>query len=601
MRKNNAVFELLKAQVLSQKRLFAIGILCAILISATSLSPVLAGKLLVNSMTTKNRSGINLAILILVGSYVLRWFFSYGQTVAFAEAGQRITLQLRQQIYRHLQSLPMGYFNRQRTGSLMSTMTNDVPILQSAVSGLKDVAPAPFTAIGGLALAYHTSHPLFWASLLALPFMAITIDRLNRKIKKITADTQDKVADVNVLMEETLSGIRVTQSFSAEEHEIARFEKANIAAKDLTMKSVRQQAMLKPTIDVIGAFGVGAALWYGGALMMGKHFSIGDLVAFVVAMNQVAVGLSGVGAGKSTWEQSQGAGERIIKSVLSVDPEIKDAPNATELGVIEGKIEFKDVSFSYKADTPVLRNVNFTMNPGEVVAVVGASGAGKSTLADLIPRFYDPTGGAILVDGLDLRTVTLQSLRRHIGIVPQETVLFGGTIRDNIVYGDQNATDAMVEAAARAANAYSFISDPKMLPDGYGTIVGERGKQLSGGQRQRIAIARALLKNPRILILDEATSNLDPESEVLVQEALKELMHGRTTLVIAHRLSTIINAHKILVMQNGRVVEHGTHGELIKIGGVYAQLYETQFRWEEASPLSGDEPDKATVEPIIAS
>jgi subfamily B ATP-binding cassette protein MsbA len=586
MSKSNAVFELLKRQVRSQKSLFALGITCALLVSATSLAPALAGKFLMDSMTTKNRAGINMAILILVGSYTIRWFFAYGQMVAFAEAGQRITLQLRQEIYRHLQSLSMGFFNRQRTGALMSTMTNDVPILQSAVSGLKDVAPAPFTAIGGLILAYTTSPALFWASLLALPGMAISINRLNRQIKSITADTQDKVADVNVMMEETLSGIRVIQSFSAENHEIARFDRENIAAKNLFMKSIRRQAMLKPTIDVIGALGVGAALWYGGALILSGHFTVGDLTKFVIAMNQVAVGLSGLGSGKATWEQSQGAGERIIKNVLSIESDIKDAPNATPLGDIAGKIEFEKVSFSYNADTPVLREVSFTMNPGEVVAVVGASGAGKSTLADLIPRFYDPTGGAVLVDGHDLRGVALQSLRKHIGIVPQETVLFGGTIRDNIVYGDPTATDEMVEQAARAANAHDFIMDPRMLPDGYNTIVGERGKQLSGGQRQRIAIARALLKNPRILILDEATSSLDAASEILVQEALDELMQGRTTLVIAHRLSTIINANKILVMQNGRVVEQGTHADLIKVpGGIYAGLYETQFRWEEPKTL----------------
>lgn len=582
MSKSRAVYELLKKQVLAQKSLFALGILCSLLVSATSLAPAVVAKFLINSMASRNRAGIDLAILVLVGSYSIRWFFVYGQTVAFAEAGQRIQLQLRQQIYRHLQGLSMGFFNRQRTGALMSTITNDVPILQAAVSGLKDVAPAPFTAVGGLYLAYTTSHLLFWASLLAVPGMALAINRLNRQIKEITADTQDKVADVNVMMEETLSGIRVIQSFSAETHEISRFERKNVAAKNLFMKSVRRQAMLKPTIDVIGAFGVGAALWLGGALIVSGQITVGDLMKFVIAMNQVAVGLSGLGAGLSTWEQSKGAGERIINNVLDIESDIKDCPGAVDLGDISGKIEFENVDFAYNLDTPVLRNVSFTMNPGEVVAVVGASGAGKSTLADLIPRFYDPCDGSILVDGHDLRQVNLQSLRKHIGIVPQETMLFGGTIRDNIVYGDPSATDEMVENAARAANAHHFISDPRMLPDGYNTIVGERGKQLSGGQRQRIAIARALLKNPRILILDEATSSLDAASEILVQEALDELMQGRTTLVIAHRLSTIINADKILVMQNGRIVEQGTHADLIKLsGGIYAQLYETQFRWEE--------------------
>jgi len=587
MSKSNAVFELLKQQVLSQRKLFGLGILCSILVSATSLGPAIAGYYLVQAMTTRNHAALNMAILALVGLYTIRWLFVYGQMVAFAEAGQRINLQLRSTIYRHLQSLPMGFFNRQRTGALMSTMTNDVPILQAAVTGLKDVAPAPFTAIGAIVIAWNTSPQLTVAALVTLPLMAYAINHLNRTIKRITADTQDKVSDVNVIMEETLSGMRVIQSFSAENHEIDRFERENIKVKDLFMKSVRQQAMLKPTIDVIGIVGVSLALWYGGSLIISGAFSIAALVKFVYAMNNVAVGLSGIGAAKSTWEQAQGAGERVIKNVLSVESEICDRPNATQLDHVQGRIEFKNVSFSYTEEAPVLRDVDFTMNPGEVVAVVGASGAGKSTLADLIPRFYDPNAGAIFVDGHDLRSVSLKSLRKHIAIVPQETVLFGGTIRDNIVYGDQGASDAMVEAAARAANAHEFIMDPRTLPDGFNTIVGERGKQLSGGQRQRIAIARALLKNPRILILDEATSSLDATSEILVQEALDELMQGRTTLVIAHRLSTIINAHKILVMQGGRVMEQGTHSDLIKVpGGIYAQLYETQFRWEEAAPAS---------------
>ena len=289
---------------------------------------------------------------------------------------------------------------------------------------------------------------------------------------------------------------------------------------------------------------------------------------------------------KVVWEQIQAGAGRIFERVLDVQPEIQDAPGAATLHEVDGKVEFDHVAFAYNADTPVLRDISFTMHPGEVVAVVGLSGAGKSTLADLIPRFYDPQAGTIRVDGQDIRQVTLASLRRQIGIVPQETVLFGGTIRDNIAYGNPLATDAMIEAAARAANAHEFISDPAKMPNGYQTLVGERGKQLSGGQRQRVSIARALLKDPRILILDEATSSLDAESEKIVQEALETLMHGRTTLVIAHRLSTIQNAHKILVMQAGEILESGTHDALMRLpDGLYRHLYERfhekKYPWEQ--------------------
>lgn len=583
---NNPIFQLLKKYVIRQKNTFFIAILCSVLVAITGLMPALAGKLLIKGMDTKSRLYVNYAILVLVGSYAVRWIFVYGQTVLYTEASQQMTLNMRRDIYSHLHSLSLKFFNKQRTGALMSTLNNDVPILQSTVAGLKDVAPAPFMVIGGLIASWHFSPALTLAAAVTVPVMSYAINRLNRQIKRYTADTQAKVSDVNVLMEETLSGIRIIQSFSAEATEIARFQSESEKAKSLFMKSVRRQAQLKPTIDLVGSVGVGFALWVGAAFALTGSLKSDDLIAFIFSMNQVAVGLSNLGSGRATWEQASGAGERILENILDVKSEIVDKADAVALDKTEGHIEFRDVCFAYNPDNPVLNGVNFEMKPGEVVAVVGASGAGKSTLSDLIPRFYDPDSGAVLVDGHDVRDVKLKSLRKHIGIVPQETMLFGGTIRDNIVYGNPSASDDMVIAAAKAANAHEFITDARMLPDGYNTIVGERGKQLSGGQRQRISIARALLKNPKILILDEATSSLDAKSEILVQEALDELMQGRTTLVIAHRLSTIINAHKIIVLENGRVKECGSHSELIKIpNGIYARLYETQYRNEPESQV----------------
>ena len=546
------------------------------------------------------KTQLNVISVAIVVIYSLRGLFYYGQTVFFAESGQRLGLRLRNDVYRHLQSLSLSFFNRQRTGALMSTINNDVPLLQSSVSGLKDLAPAPFTIFAGLFIIFHISVPLSLAALLAVPVMVYSINRLSRLIRSVTGRNQDKLADVNTLMEETLGGIRIIQSFGSEGYAVERFRQENQAAKDLSMTVVRQAAKLKPVTDVIGAAGIALALWFAGQLIFSHELTLGKLVQFIYVLNQIAVGVSNIGGAKVTWEQIQAGSSRIFQNVLDVRSEIEDMPDAVTLHEVAGKVEFDHVAFAYNPNTPVLRDISFTMHPGEVVAVVGSSGAGKSTIADLIPRFYDPQAGTVRVDGHDVRAVTLASLRHQIAIVPQETVLFGGTIRDNIAYGNPQATDAMIQAAARAANADIFISDPNVMPNGYDTVVGERGKQVSGGQRQRIAIARALLKDPRILILDEATSSLDAESEKVVQEALETLMRGRTTLVIAHRLSTIQNAHKILVMEAGRIVETGTHNELMRRPeGLYRHLYE-RFH-EKKFPWKNPNEDEERLDPNAAA
>ncbi len=524
--------------------------------------------------------------LSLVLLFAVRAAFNYADTVWFAEAGQRLGVRLRDAVYRHLQSLSLSFFNGQRTGALMSTINNDVPLLQGVLAGLKDVASAPLIVIGGVVSILVIDWQLSLVALIVVPLMVLTIGRLTRLIRSMTTHTQDKLADVNTIMEETLSGIRVIQSFSAEAQEVRRFSAENLEAKNRAMSVTRQGAKIKPVTDLLGAVGIALALWIAGHEVITHALSFGQLGAFIYLLNKIAAGVSSLGSVKVVWEQIQAGAGRIFERVLDVEPEIQDTPGAAVLHEVNGKVEFEHVAFAYHPDTPVLRDISFTMHPGEVVAVVGLSGAGKSTLADLIPRFYDPQAGTIRVDGHDVRQVTLASLRHQIGIVPQETVLFGGTIRDNIAYGNPLATDAMIEAAARAANAHSFISDPSVMPNGYGTVVGERGKQLSGGQRQRVSIARALLKDPRILILDEATSSLDAESEKIVQEALETLMRGRTTLVIAHRLSTIQNAHKILVMQAGEIVESGSHDALMRLpDGLYRHLYERfhekKYPWEQ--------------------
>lgn len=574
-----------------RRYLFA-GIACAIAVALMSALLGYVSKLLLNLMASGGHRTVtpgelhrlDILSVAIVAVYAFQWPITYGQSVFFAESGARLGLRLRNQIYEHLQGLSLAFFNRQRTGALMSTINNDVPLLQGTIGGLKDFAPSPFRILFGLGICIHISWKLTIVAMLIVPAMSYSINQLAKRIRKITTQTQDKLADLNTLMEETLSGIRVIQSFSAQSFEVARFRRENQAAKDLSMYANRVSAKLKPTVDLVGAAGVASAMWVGVRLVIGHEMSFGNLGFFVLTLNQIAVGINGLGSAKVTWEQVVAASDRIFTHVLSIESDVQDKPDAIDLGDVTGKVTLESVAFSYHEHTPVLRDISFEINTGQVVALVGRSGAGKSTIADLIPRFYDVTGGRITVDGHDIRDVKQASLRKHIGIVPQESMLFGGTIRDNIRYGNPEATDEMVVSAAKSANAHEFITDPAVLPKGYDTIVGERGKQLSGGQRQRIAIARALLKDPRILILDEATSSLDAKSELVVQEALVQLMQGRTTLVIAHRLSTIINADKILVLEGGRVVERGTHDELMQLGGYYSDYYRRR--------LAGD----ATVE-----
>lgn len=510
-----------------------------------------------------------------VALYTALWIFTFGQSVLLAEVAQRVGMRMRGDVYAHLQSLSLSYFHKRRTGALMATLTSDVPKLQNAAMMIKDVIAMPLQVLVLIVLLIRTSPRLTLFALLVVPLMAVAIQLLTRRIRGISQQSQDKLADVTAVMEETLSGVRIVKAFTAERYEIERFDRENREAMHISMLGVRRGARLRPTIDFIGALGIALTLWIGGQEVATGRMTFGALLKFLFYVSQLASSVGAVGNLRVAWEEMMGAADRIFSDVLDVAPEVRDAPGAKPLPTVEGRIEFRDVSFAYDRNAqPTLSHISFEAKPGQVVALVGPSGAGKSTLVDLVPRFYDPSEGAILIDGQDIRTVQVESLRRQIGIVPQETLLFSGTLRDNIAYGRREATDAEIEAAARAANADSFIQS---FPACYDTVIGERGATLSGGERQRVAIARALLANPRILILDEATSALDAASEALVQEALEKLMQGRTTLVIAHRLSTIVNADKIVVVHQGRVAEMGSHAELMgRPGGMYASLYERQ-------------------------
>jgi subfamily B ATP-binding cassette protein MsbA len=549
---------------------------------------------------------LNFLCAMVLFVFMIKGVFSFWQSYLLSLTANRVSTRLRDQIFTHLHSLSLSFFNRRRTGAIMSTLTNDVTVIQNAAMTLRDMVAAPLTIVVSLATLFWVSPRLATVSLIFIPFMAVAIDRIGKRIRRSAGIVQDRLADVSTIIEETVAGVRIIKSFTAETHEINRFSQENERTLETVMTVARRSAMLRPVVEFIGSFGIALVLFLGGnyvyntnkyqreqqelwrkanpntPLRAASEFGVpvggmtqGDLIQFLFLLNEVARAAGNIGGIITIRAQALAAAKRIFDEVLDVETEVQEAPNAKTMPTIRGTITFENVAFRYFEESEdVLSNISFEVKPGEVIALVGRSGAGKSTLVDLIPRFYDSRAGRILIDGQDIRSVTLHSLRKQIGIVPQETWLFAGTLRDNIAYGNRDAKEEEIRAAAYSANAF-FIDG---MEHKFDTVIGERGIRLSGGERQRIAIARAILMNPRILILDEATSSLDASSEALVQEALDQLMKGRTTIVIAHRLSTIVNADRILAMRDGTIVEMGSHKELMERGGYYATLYDTQLR-----------------------
>ena len=567
----------------------ALAMVCMLVVSGIGLGYTYLVKQLIdvvksNSQPHVTLSGLNLYAGLGLLAFALKGAFGFGQQYLMANVTQRLGMRLRNEVYAHLQSLPLSFYDTRKTGQLMSSVTNDVPALQgSFTSTVLDTVSAPVTLFGGIVVMFVLNWRLALLTLICLPAIAFVIHRASRLMKQYTSRLQGSLAEVSEVMEETIAGVRIVKSFANEKYETDRFNQRSTHVFRSQMRTVRVKAIMSPLIELIGAFGIILVLWFGGReviLHPSSNFTPGSLVGFVLVVQQVAGAARNVGGIMTSYAQAGAAAERIF-DLLDIEPEIQDKPDAVELPRGSGRVQFENVSFSYRDDVPVLDGVSLEMKPGQVVAVVGPTGSGKTTIAALIPRFYEVSHGCIRVDGHDIRDVTMESLRGQIGIVPQDTILFAGTLRDNIAYGRLDATFEEIVEAAKTANAHEFIS---RWPDGYDTIIGERGVCLSGGQRQRIAIARAVLRNPRILILDEATSSLDTRSEALVQDALDRLMEHRTTLVIAHRLSTIRNADTILVLKDGRVVEQGRHDDLLKLEGLYAQLYRTQFRWEGGDP-----------------
>ena len=512
---------------------------------------------------------------LLLGAYLVVGGCGYLAVYLGHDLGQRVVATMRGQVFDRLQRLSMSFHDSWRTGELMSRATQDVVLVQRFVGvQLADAVSALATVAAGTVVLLVGSWQLTLLAFFFGALLSVIVRKGGLRMRHGATALQAKVADLSAWLQERLLSIRVVQSFAREDHESQQFDRVNRDTVRAYMRVARIDAAQPAMVQFVSALGMVMGLGVAGWLMLHDRLSVDVLLAFLYTAQRVGSRVTRLGRLHLNIQQGLAGAARVFE-ILDREPDIRDRPDAVELPPVEGRIALRGVSFRYPTGEVVLRDMNVEIAPGEVVALAGPSGAGKTSLANLILRFYDPGEGRVEIDGRDVRSVTLRSLRSQIGLVPQETMLFGGTIYENIRYGRLEATREEVIAAARAANAHDFIVE---LLQGYDTEVGERGIKLSGGQRQRIAIARALLKDPRILILDEATSSLDAESEALVQEALERLMKGRTTLVIAHRLSTIRNADRILVLSDGCIVEEGRHDELLALGGVYARLYEHQYR-----------------------
>ena len=558
------------------KSWLAIAMVCMVIVASMAGAQAYMVKPMLDGIFFKqDRAMLKLVPLAILGIFLVKGLFYFIYNYLLVKVGQSVIRDLRNILYGHIQSLPLSFFHTKPTGELISRIISDVTLIQGAVSNvlvgiLKDTCQVLFL----IGVIFYQDWRMASIAMISLPLVIYPIVNFGRRHRRLSRGSQQTTAQVSNILYETITGNRIVKAFCMEKYEEGRFAKTLDALFAIVMRDTKIGAISRPLMEFLGGVGISLVVLYGGSQVLEGKSTPGTFFSFLTALIMIYEPIKGVSAINNVLQQGIAAAERVFE-VLDVKSDVSEKKDAIELPHVTDAIEFTDVRFKYENDTEVVKGVNLKVKAGEVLALVGPSGGGKSTLVNLIPRFFDVSSGSLTIDGRDIRDVTLRSLRNQIGMVTQQTILFNDTVRNNIAYGSQNATYEQVKEAARAAHALGFI---QQFSEGFDTVIGESGARLSGGERQRISIARAILKNAPILILDEATSSLDTESEREVQQAIENLVQSRTTFVIAHRLSTIRNADRIIVIQEGRIVEEGTHDSLLPLEGVYKMLYDMQFQ-----------------------
>jgi ABC-type multidrug transport system fused ATPase/permease subunit len=562
--------------LLKYRRRFLITVVALIVVSLTGLLPPYLLQIAIdNHLANQDYAGLTLIAIIMVGVYLINWVSDYLRTYQMSWMGENMVNELRKQLFSHLQELSFSFFDRSESGEIISRVTNDTDTLsQIFVQGILTLISDVLTLIGIVAIMLLLSIPMTITAFSVIPLLTLIIFLFQSRLRKAYSATRKKIAVVTSRLEQSISGIKEIQSFTREQDTITDFRQANVENLQANVQAGKLVALLMPAVQIVSAIGTGAVLWFSGISIVSGSITLGIVIAFLLYISKFFHPLVDLATFYNTIQSALSAAERIFVTI-DTDPEIKDAQDAVDLSRIKGEIIFDTVTFGYNPNHPVLEDINIHVKPGKTLAIVGPTGAGKSTIVKLLSRFYKIQKGSITIDGLDIRRLTLNSLHKQIGVVLQEPFLFSGTIMENITYGKHDATDAEVERIADIVGISKFIRN---LPKGYETDVGERGSRLSVGQKQLVSFARALLNDPPILILDEATASIDPYTELNIKKATAALLKDRTSLVIAHRLSTVRNADNIIVINEGRIVEEGNHTELIERKGMYHRLYEKQFK-----------------------